>query len=272
MMCFAPETMILQGRTYLVKKLDLHSRIAVVHRSDVKYFTRPVDFTTVTVVGGKNTFLSPNALGASELMGPERSFNDAKSSCIQEDASLKKTAICAPARVTKHFKSYNRIQRGTGLIIDTVDLHLPDVEYETVATFVRLPPTARRRVESLGLPFRAGVHAASHALLNVLPLMCLSDTLDVATECDHPNDTRYRPERILIYDKHAGGIGISAAAQPVFIDLLKRSFALVSSCECSLEAGCPACVQHTECGEYNAVLNKKAALIIFEAVLEEQIR
>lgn len=32
-------------------------------------------------------------------------------------------------------------------------------------------------------------------------------------ECDSPYDTRYKPERILIYDKHPGGIGIAAAVR-----------------------------------------------------------
>lgn len=30
-------------------------------------------------------------------------------------------------------------------------------------------------------------------------------------ECDSPYDTRYKPERILLYDKHPGGIGLAAA-------------------------------------------------------------
>jgi hypothetical protein len=30
-------------------------------------------------------------------------------------------------------------------------------------------------------------------------------------ECDNPFDTRYKPERILIFDMHPGGIGLAAA-------------------------------------------------------------
>jgi DEAD/DEAH box helicase domain-containing protein len=32
-----------------------------------------------------------------------------------------------------------------------------------------VPPTARAAVKAAGLPFRDGLHAASHAVLNVLP-------------------------------------------------------------------------------------------------------
>lgn len=32
---------------------------------------------------------------------------------------------------------------------------------------------------------------------------------DLAPECPNPHDSRYYPERILIYDQHHGGCGIS---------------------------------------------------------------
>lgn len=33
---------------------------------------------------------------------------------------------------------------------------------------------------------------------------------DLGTECANPKDTRYFPERLLVYDRHPGGIGIAA--------------------------------------------------------------
>jgi hypothetical protein len=32
----------------------------------------------------------------------------------------------------------------------------------------------------------------------------------VPCQCDNPYDTRFRPERLLLYDKHPGGIGLVA--------------------------------------------------------------
>jgi hypothetical protein len=66
-------------------------------------------------------------------------------------------------------------------VFDTVDLFLPDVQFATEASYVRLPPLARQRVREAGLPFREGLHAASHALLNVLPLHLMSNPNDVGT-------------------------------------------------------------------------------------------
>jgi DEAD/DEAH box helicase domain-containing protein len=77
------------------------------------------------------------------------------------------------------------------------------------AAYLRVPFAAREAVRSAGLPWRDGLHAASHALLNVVPLRMLCGSTDMGTECDNPYDTRFRPERLLLYDKHPGGIGLA---------------------------------------------------------------
>ena len=62
----------------------------------------------------------------------------------------------------------------------------------------------------------------------------------------------------------------AAQAAPLFPRLLRAALDLVRDCACSGRAGCPACVQHTECGEYNAVLHKRAAAAVLEAILESE--
>ena len=42
-----------QGRTYLCKKLDLDSRVAVVRPADLKYYTKVRDYCDVHVTGGR---------------------------------------------------------------------------------------------------------------------------------------------------------------------------------------------------------------------------
>ena len=85
------------------------------------------------------------------------------------------------------------------------------------AAYIRVPQAARREMAERGLPFREGLHAASHALINVVPLFLLCNATDLGSECDNPYDTRFRPERLLIFDKHPGGIGLAkqVAASPV---------------------------------------------------------
>ncbi len=59
-------------------------------------------------------------------------------------------------------------------------------------------------------------------------------------------------------------------ARPIFIKLLRCALALVTDCECDNAAGCPACVQHTDCSEYNSVINKQAARIVLEEALRAE--
>jgi hypothetical protein len=50
--------------------------------------------------------------------------------------------------------------------------------------------------------FRGGLHAASHALINVLPLFARTSANDALTICDYPAARRYRPQVILIGDRY----------------------------------------------------------------------
>ena len=63
-------------------------------------------------------------------------------------------------------------------------------------------------------------------------------------------------------------------ACPLFGPLMQRALELIKDCKCTSDSGCPACVQHTDCGEYNAVLSKQAGIIVLECVLaaEEEYR
>ncbi|KAK9842388.1 hypothetical protein WJX84_006352, partial [Apatococcus fuscideae] len=241
-----------QGRTYLCKKLDLDSKVATVRPADLKYYTKVRDMTDIHVVGGRLAF-------------PAR---------VGHEQYAQTTAACAEALVTVRWLGFHRIWQGSGEAFDHVDLFLPDVQFPTQAAYIRVPRIARRKVHEAGLPFRDGLHAASHAMLNVIPLFMLCGSTDMGAECDNPYDTRYRPERLLVYDKHPGGIGLAAQACPLFGPLMQRALEVIKDCKCISDSGCPACIQHTDCGEYNAVLSKQAGIIVLECVLaaEEEHR
>lgn len=64
-----------------------------------------------------------------------------------------------------------------------------------------------------------------------------------------------------------GGIGLAARACQMFGVLLEKAYELVRDCPCSGSAGCPGCIQHTKCAEYNTVLCKKASEVILKGVL-----
>ena len=204
-------TYFYQGRTYLCRKLDLDAKLAFVRPVDVKYYTKSVDFTAVQVMGGGEGAFPNGGVNGSSTHNHNH---------IQPSRLVPSSACVSAATVTTRWLGFVRIWRGTGQVFDSVDLFLPDVQYATAATYLRLPLSARRAVEAAGLPYRDGVHAASHAVLNALPLFIMANPQDVATECDNAYDTRYKPERILIYDKHPGGIGLAAAVRFDMLRLL----------------------------------------------------
>ena len=53
------------------------------------------------------------------------------------------------------------------------------MKYRTVAAWLRVPDAAREAVRSEGVDYRAGLHAATHALINVLPLYLMASQADV---------------------------------------------------------------------------------------------
>lgn len=52
----------------------------------------------------------------------------------------------------------------------------------------------------------------SHYLVLHRYIMC--NPQDLGCDCVNPHDTRYYPERLLVYDRHPGGIGISVQVWP----------------------------------------------------------
>ncbi|KAK4395736.1 ATP-dependent helicase hrq1 [Sesamum angolense] len=223
-----------QGKTYLVKHLDLSSKIAWCQQADVNYYTKTRDSTDIHVIGG-------------DIAYPASITND------QFQRTSAQTHIC---KVTTTWFGFRRIWRRSNQVFDTVELSLPDYSYESQAVWIRVPQSVKTAVETSQYCFHGGLHAAGHALLNVVPLFIICNQSDLASECANPHDSRYVPERILLYDPHPGGTGISKKVQPLFMELLTAALELLSSCHCSGDAGCPNCVQNLACSEYNEVLTK----------------
>ena len=238
------------GKPYLCKKLDLTSRVAVVRLASVKYYTQIRDYTDVHVVGGSQ--LAYDSL--------EQIDDESNADCVCNAKSTN-------AVVTTRWMGFHRIWHGTGQVFDTVDLFLPDMSFSTQAVFLRLHHSVRLKLERSGLPFREGVHAACHAILNVIPLFVMCNPEDLRTECDNPYDSRYRPERLLLFDAHPGGIGLSVRIRPHFFDIMAKALELIQSCDCKEDCGCPGCVQFTHCTEYNSVIHKNAGAEILKLAL-----
>ncbi|KAM0844894.1 hypothetical protein ACQ4PT_056753 [Festuca glaucescens] len=238
-----------QGVHYLVEELDLKSRTAFCRKADVKYYTKTRDYTDINVIGGDFAYLPTVTC---------------KTNC------LKTTAQANDCQVTTKWFGFHRICKSGNKILDSVELSLPPYSYNSEAVWIRIPQSAKISVEERKLEFRGGSHAASHAILNILPLHMMCSSSDLGTECVNPHETRGMPERILLYDKHPGGIGIASKVKMLFGELLLAALKLVSTCSCTSVAGCPNCIQSLTCSEYNGVLDKEAAILIMKGVIEHE--
>lgn len=236
-----------QGKTYLVKDLDTKGKIALCQRANMEYYTKTRDYTDIHVVGGNIAYplkLSKNPLSRT-------------------------TAQAQTCNVTTTWFGFHRIRKGSNEIFDTIELSLPKYSYESQAVWIQVSQSIKTAVEK-NFSFRSGLHAASHALLHVVPLYIRCNYSDLSPECPNPHETRFFPARILLYDQHPGGTGVSIQIQPYFTELLEAALELLTSCHCSGETGCPNCVQSLACHEYNELIDKDAAIVIIQGVLESE--
>lgn len=237
-----------QGKTYLVKALDLSAKIAWCKQAHLNYYTRTRDYTDVHVTGGRIAY-------------PAR---------INNITCQRTTSRVQACKVTTTWFGYYCIRKGSNEVLDAVELSLPDYSYDSWAVWVRVPQLIKANIEALNCSFRGGLHAVGHALVKVVPLYIRCNSSDIAAECVNPYDTRNALERILLYDPHPGGTGIAAQVQPRFTELLMTALDLLMSCQCKEDIGCPNCAQYHACREYNEVLHKDAAVMIIKGVLDAE--
>ncbi|TVU38010.1 hypothetical protein EJB05_11357 [Eragrostis curvula] len=238
-----------QGVNYLVEELDLSSRTAFCRKADLKYYTKTRDYTDINVLGGEFAYLPT-------------------STC--KTNSAKTTAQANDCKVTTKWFGFYRIWKSSNKISDSLELNLPPYSFDSQAVWIRIPHPVKLTVEERNLQFRGGSHAASHSLLNIVPLHLMCSASDIGTECANPHETRGIPDRILLYDRHPGGIGIAYQVQSLFGELLIAALELVSTCSCTSAAGCPNCIQSLTCSEYNEVLDKEAAILILKGVIDHE--
>ena len=76
-----------------------------------------------------------------------------------------------------------------------------------------MPHNARGALAAAGLPFQDGLRVASHALISVALLVLMRALAPLGAESGNPHSTRFRPERLLICNKHLGGIELAKQAR-----------------------------------------------------------
>ncbi|MFD4532781.1 DEAD/DEAH box helicase [Kitasatospora sp. NPDC058397] len=224
-----------QGRTFLVRELDLENSVALVEPADPPYTTAARDITSISVLDTDTTV----PWGEGRL-----SFGSVE--------------------VVNQVVGYLRKRISTGEIMGESKLDLPPRTLRTRAVWWSV---TEGQLLDADLPLDqlpGAAHAAEHASIGLLPLFATCDRWDIGGVSVplHP-DTEL--PTVFVYDGHPGGAGFAERGFQRAVEWLTATREAIASCEC--ERGCPSCVQSPKCGNGNEPLDKAAAVQLLDVLL-----
>jgi DEAD/DEAH box helicase domain-containing protein len=224
-----------QGDSYLVRRLDLADRVALVEPGDPGYVTTAREVTQVEIAGE----LRRAAWGEAVLC-----FGD--------------------VRVTRQVAGFIRRRADTGAPLGETPLDLPPRQLLTRAVWWTISAGQRDRLAAAGVDLGGAAHAAEHASIGLLPLFATCDRWDIGgfSAARHPATGRLT---VLVYDGHDGGAGFAERGFQAAADWLRATRQAIAGCDC--EAGCPSCVQSPKCGNGNHPLSKRGAVALLDMLL-----
>jgi len=224
-----------QGESYLVTDLDLAGRTAYAVPTTVSYYTQTKEIEDLRIVKRiRNKSCGPVKVYLGEVV------------------------------VTNTVVGFKKKAQFTEEVIGEEPLDLPPQRFPTVALWFDLPAKAVARLDEAQLDFAGGLHATEHAAIAILPLFALCDRNDIGgvSTPGHPDTGR---AQIFIYDAYPGGIGIAEKGFDLVEELWQATLGAIAECPC--QEGCPSCIQSPKCGNNNKPLDKKAAQILLEGLL-----
>ena len=224
-----------QGDSYLVSRLDLADRVALVEPGEPGYITTARDVTQIEV----RDELRRMTWGQAEVR-----FGD--------------------VQVTRQVVSYTKRRSDTGALVGDEPLDLPPRHLLTRAVWWTISAAERARLAAAGVDLGGAAHAVEHASIGLLPLFATCDRWDIGgVSADlHPATGRLS---VFVYDGYDGGAGFAERGFQAARDWLGATRQAISGCDC--EAGCPSCVQSPKCGSGNHPLSKRGAVALLDALL-----
>ncbi|MFE6689678.1 DEAD/DEAH box helicase [Streptomyces sp. NPDC057743] len=224
-----------QGRSYLVRHLDLADDVALVEEANPPYSTTARDTTAISVLETDT----------------EVPWGDAR--------------LCfGSVEVTNQVVSFLRRKLITGEVLGETKLDLPPRTLRTRAVWWTVTEdqldAARVNPQQLG----GALHAAEHASIGMLPLFATCDRWDIGGVSVPLHPDTLLPT-VFVYDGHPGGAGFAERAFHTAADWLAATRSAIAACEC--DAGCPSCIQSPKCGNGNDPLHKRGALRLLTELL-----
>jgi DEAD/DEAH box helicase domain-containing protein len=224
-----------QGDSYLVRRLDLTDRVALVEQGDPGYTTTAREVTQVGICGE----LQQVTWGGAGLC-----FGD--------------------VQVTRQVAGFTRRRADTGAPLGETPLDMPPRHLVTRAVWLTISGGQREELASAGIDLGGAAHAVEHACIGLLPLFATCDRWDIGgVSADlHPATGRLT---VFVYDAYDGGAGFAERGFHAAGNWLRATRQAIASCDC--EAGCPSCVQSAKCGSGNHSLSKPGAIALLDMLL-----
>jgi DEAD/DEAH box helicase domain-containing protein len=222
------------GESYLVRKLDLQARTAVVTPYTGDYYTQVKKETTTAI---------EETLRLERRCGLDLAFGRVS--------------------VTEQVIAYKKMSVREQATLEIVPLDLPETSFETEAIWY--VPTDAQLDGLSEMPKLLGtLHAAEHSMIALLPLWAMCDRWDIGGLSTNVHFQTGRPT-VFIYDGHAGGVGINERGFESFEGWVADTAHMLEGCPCS--DGCPSCVQSPKCGNLNEMLDKDGALTLLRRMV-----
>ena len=223
-----------QGDSYLITDLDLRTHTAYAIPTDVRYYTQARELEDLKILKRL----------ASKTVGPVKVY-------------------LGEVEVTNQVIGYKRKAQFTEEVLGEEVLDLPARSFRTIALWFDLPDAAIKATATRQLDLAGGLHATEHAAIGILPLYALCDRNDIGgiSTALHPDTGK---PQVFIYDGHPGGVGIAEKGYELIDELWRAALDAVKFCPC--QDGCPSCIQSPKCGNNNKPLDKKAAVLLLQAL------
>ncbi|MEL7561695.1 DEAD/DEAH box helicase [Dehalogenimonas sp. 4OHTPN] len=223
-----------QGESYIVRSLDLDTRIVRAEATDGTYYTEVKDITELEV---KRIHRSVFIRGAAVYLG---------------EVEVSVTVI-----------GFKRKAQYTEEVLGEEPLSLPPQRFETVAVWYEVPDSLAVSIHG-DLDLAGALHAVEHAAIGILPLYALCDRNDIGGLSTplHPDTGA---ATVFVYDAHAGGVGIAEKGFDIMVQWWEATLRAIEECPC--ESGCPACIQSPKCGSNNEPLDKAGATALLNGLL-----
>jgi DEAD/DEAH box helicase domain-containing protein len=198
---------LLEGKIYQVEELDFVGRKAHVREVDCDYYTTAITYTKVTIL---DRFEAAAA------------------------------ALHGEVHVVSRVVGFKKIKFHTNENVGSGELDLPEQQMHTTSYWLEIPLAVMNALPYAADDRRDGVIGLAFAMKQVAQLLLMCDARDVGLSVNAGETDGDDTPRIFIYDAFPGGIGFSAPLWGMQQDLLARTRALITGCDC--ETGCPVCV------------------------------